>query len=175
MQNLPCHRNLCRASLIAVIALMLVATWSSTLLARSPLRIAVEGSAHIVGQLLTVGIANEGSNSITLCVACCGSIIQSDADPVVPGFDVQVRGPRRWGSLLWGCDVGDCFAPWYLKPGERRNFRIKLTRPGKYRLRLSYVAGEVSPQKGSSNCPVFDSKHRKTSTSESFFVVAKTL
>ena len=141
--------------------------------ASTPLKIAVEGSRYLVGQLAKVSVTNTGRMPIIICLACCGTIIDAKTDQVVPDFDVQVRGPRRWGHLLWGCDVGNCFAPSILAAGQTREFRLKFPQAGRYRLRLYYVPDANARSQKPVTCPNLPSAVQHKEATSNMFVVSE--
>jgi len=156
--------------------LALATAGAENLHANARLKIVVTGNHQAVGHLVKVRVTNAGNAPITVCMACCGSIIDAKTDPVVPDFNVQVQGPRGWGNQLWGCDLGNCFAPWRLTAGQAQEFRLKLSEPGRYRLRLYYVADKDTDAKGpkSVKCPnIASAKHHKEATSNIFVVSGK--
>ena len=168
--------DLRRPWLLTLALLAFATAGAANLHANGRLKVVVAGNHQAVGQLVKVRVTNAGNARIAVCMVCCGSIIDAKADPVVPDFDVQIQGPRGWGSQLWGCDVGSCFAPSTLAAGQAQEFRLKLIEPGRYRLRLYYVADKDTDAKGpkSVKCPnIADAKHHKEATSNIFVVSGK--
>ncbi len=156
----------------ALVLLALAMAGATNLHANERLKIVVAGN-QTAGRLVKVTVTNAGNVPVTVCMACCGSIIDAKADPVVPDFDVQVQGPRGWSKLSWGCDVGSCFAPSTLAAGEAQEFKLKLAQPGTYLLRLYYTdATDIDAQSPKSGkCPnIAIAKHNKHAISNTFVV-----
>jgi hypothetical protein len=116
-------------------------------------------------------IINQRSTLISFCVACAGTIVPSPG-ATVPAFDVQRPGPKKWGSLLWASDMGSCYAPTELGPRKSQEFLMKLSEPGRYRLRLNYVPRSVPASPGVGFCAKMDElKGAKIVTSAEFEVL----
>ncbi|HUJ29892.1 MAG TPA: hypothetical protein VLY23_01330 [Candidatus Acidoferrum sp.] len=116
-------------------------------------------------------VINRRSTLISFCVTCAGTIVPSPG-ATVPAVDVQRPGPKKWGSLLWGLDMGSCYAPTQLGSREGQEFLMKLSEPGRYRLRLSYVPRSLSASPGVGICAKLDElKGAKLVTSEEFEVL----
>jgi len=165
--------HLRRPCLLTLVLLVLATVGAANLHANERLKIAIAGNHQTAGQLVKVTVTNAGNVPVAVCMACCGSIIDAKADPVVPDFDVQVQGPRGWSNLLWGCDLGSCFAPWTLAAGQTHEFRLKLAQPGTYRLRLYYADATDIDARGpkSVKCPnIAIAKHHKHAISNTFIV-----
>lgn len=120
-------------------------------------------------QTFAVRILNRRSKTISFCIAFAGDIASL---PPVPAFDVQRLGPKKWGSLLWGSDLGPSDAPTELGSEKTQEFRMKLIAPGRYRLRLYYVPGTFPDSPGADACAKVDQlKGGKVVTSEEFEVL----
>jgi hypothetical protein len=137
----------------------------------SGLRILVSEGEQRVGQPFPVTLKNTDNVTVTYCLALCGEIIADQEKMTAPGFDVQIKSSKRWGSLLWGCDVGANGSLEQLDPGESLNFRIKIPEPGKFRLRLAYALGELEPVAQKTSCyEALQRKHARYATSREFAV-----
>jgi hypothetical protein len=120
-----------------------------------------------------VRVVNQRSTLISFCVACAGTTVPSPGASV-PAFDVQRPGPKKWGSLLWSSDTGSCRAPTELGPREGQEFLVKLSEPGRYRVRLSYVPRSLPALPGVDVCAKLNGvKGAKLVTSTEFEVLPR--
>ena len=136
--------------------------------AKAQLRILVTGETHRSGEPITVKLINDGSKPIVFCRSFCGSLVV-DIAWGVPSFDVRME--RSKGSLLWGCDVGALDVPESIEAKQAAEFRIKLVRPGKYRLRLRYVVGDLPDSVFHKKCEESDIWKKARSAKSRYFAV----
>lgn len=120
-----------------------------------------------------VRVINQRSTLISFCVACAGTIVPSPG-ATVPAFDVQRPGPKKWGSLLRGSDIGSCHASTELGSRAGQEFLMKLSEPGRYRLRLNYVPKSLPDSSGVGICAKLNElKGAKLVTSTEFEVLPR--
>jgi len=137
-----------------------------------PVTIQVSGPVT-AEQPFAVRVINERSKLISFCVASAGTIVAWPQQPV-PAFDVQRPGPKKWGSLFWGSDMGPFYEPTELGSEKSQEFFMKLSEPGRYRLRLYYVPRSLPTSPGLDICAKLDElKGAKVITSEEFEVLLR--
>jgi hypothetical protein len=136
------------------------------------LSIEVLGDQQIAGKPFVVRLRNIGDKRLTYCMTMCGKIVGPDTSARVPGFTLQRRGHKRWDIFLWRCDEGDSVASKIIHGGDVEEFKIKISEPGTYRLRLPYK--DVSVEGVGFHCEAIrDPKDVKQAVSDEFDVVAK--
>jgi hypothetical protein len=112
------------------------------------LSIEIDRSQQIAGNPFEVRLRNDGAEDLGYCMSLCGRIISTDDQAVAPAFEVQILRNDRWADELWICDVGDNVTSAMARSGESVRFKIKLTTPGRYRLRLSYRPDRLHQEDG---------------------------
>ncbi|MGH9736447.1 MAG: hypothetical protein ACRD8A_17900 [Candidatus Acidiferrales bacterium] len=124
------------------------------------------------GRPFALRVVNQRPTKISFCVAWAGAIV-AIASPAVPSFDVQRHGPKKWDSLLSEPDIGPCCAPTELRSEKSQEFRMKISEPGRYRLRLYYVTKSLPNFSGVNICPNLDRfRGAKVVTSDEFDVLS---
>ena len=94
---------------------------------------------------IDVEIVNTGLSDITYCVQY-GYISYIDSDHHEPSptpVYVQQKGPKGWGTLLTGPDIGSSVAPVTLHAGQSEHFPFRLNAHGTVRLVLEYWLGST--------------------------------
>lgn len=108
---------------------------------RQLLSVEIEKKVYSVGEKIELRITNGGDRPVTYCAVACGMIVTSDA-PIIPEFEVQSFQNGKWGTYLWGCDIGRLEVVFSLDAKESFKSVIVMRFPGRYRIRLWY--GQVA-------------------------------
>ena len=163
------RRFLQAASVVCILVLLTNIGISAS---EDSLSVEVMEDQQVAGKLLTVRVRNNGDKRLTYCMTMCGKLIDAETSAKIPAFTIQKRTRKRWDIQLWRCGSGDSVAARVIHGGEIEEFKIKITEPGTYRLRLPYK--DVSVEGVGLHCEAIDDpKSMKQAVSDEFDVIAK--
>jgi hypothetical protein len=114
-------------------------------------KISVPEQHYEVREQILTKLENLGSRPVTLCIRFLG-LAESTPSP----FWVERNGEGKWRTLIMGPDVGNQGIALVLEAGESKEFFVRLSDPGRMRLKLNYWKGSI-PKLGC-DAPPRDSK-----------------
>jgi hypothetical protein len=102
------------------------------------------GKQHLVGKVFEAQISNELSVPITMCTDFGSTVGTDSGRTVAPNpFMIQKWTGREWDIQLLGSDVGADNTAISIDAHETKKFRLQLNGPGRYRLQLTFLKGEI--------------------------------
>jgi hypothetical protein len=101
-------------------------------------KISVPEQHYKVREQILTKVENLGSRPVTLCIGFLG-MAESTPSP----FWVQRNGEGKWRTLIMGPDSGNQGTALVLEAYESREFFVRLSDPGRMRLKLDYWKGSI--------------------------------
>jgi hypothetical protein len=119
---------------LAVFGLQLLLATTSI----AQVKISVPELHYKVREQILTEVENLGSRPVTLCLRFLG-LAESTPSP----FWIERSGEGKWRTLIMGPDLGNQGTALVLEAGESKEFFVRLSDPGKMRLKLDYWKGSI--------------------------------